>query len=64
VAEVTQPKPETVKGDTWSGWRRGGRQDADPVQLPRRLRLGGEWRGEEAKGDAGDEPSPVDHSIT
>ena len=41
-----------------------GPRTADPGDLPRRLCLGGERRGEEAARDAGDEGSPVHHSIT
>jgi hypothetical protein len=39
-------------------------QQTDPIDPLAPLRLGGEWRGEEAEGDAADEPSSVYHSIT
>ena len=38
---------------------RDGAQKADPVDVPRRLRLGGERRGEEAASDPGDERPSV-----
>ena len=43
---------------------RGWAKVSDPVNLPRRLRLGDERRGQEREGDAGDEGSSVHHSIT
>jgi hypothetical protein len=39
-------------------------QDSDPIHLPRRLRLSGERRGEEAASDDAKERSPMHHSIT
>ena len=48
--------------------RRGGRgtrvENADPIDRPRRLRLGGERRGEEAAGDRRKESPPIHYWIT
>ena len=44
--------------------RRAAGEKPDSMDLASGLRLGGERRGEEAERDAGDERSPVDHSIT
>jgi hypothetical protein len=41
--------------------RVGGGEKADPGDLPRRLRLRDDRRGEEAAGNRADEGSPVDH---
>ena len=60
--ELTQPFPERLAGTAVTGGR-AGREEADPIDLPRRLRLGGERRGEEAEG-ASDEGSPVHYWIT
>ena len=43
--------------------RCGGREMADPVYLPRLLRLGRESPGNDAKGQACDEGAPVHHLI-
>jgi hypothetical protein len=40
------------------------RQDPDSGNSRRRLRPGGQRRGEEAASQSSDERSPVDHSIT
>jgi hypothetical protein len=39
-------------------------EDTDSEYLPRRLRPGSEWRGEEAKSKSADERSPIHYSIT
>jgi len=39
-------------------------QNADPIDLPRLLRVGGEWRGEEHHARAREERASVHHSIT
>jgi hypothetical protein len=40
---------------------RGGAEEHDPVDLPYRLRLGGEGRGEQGAGQCADERSPRGH---
>jgi hypothetical protein len=45
-------------------WTVGGTENPDPPDLSRRLRLGGERRGEEAASQGAEERSPVHHSIT
>jgi len=44
--------------------RRSDVEPSDPPHLPRLLRLGGEWRGEEAAGKAGNECASGNHGIT
>jgi hypothetical protein len=63
IAEFAKTLPELLQ----SRLRRDGRtarEKADPIDLPRRLRLDGERRGEEAERCTGDECPPVHHSIT
>ena len=63
IAQFTQALPETLDrvGPNGTGRRA---KSSNPRHLPRRLRLGGERRGEEATRQAADERPPVHHSIT
>ena len=65
VTEVPQPLDERLPKTRTSGVvERNIPQDAYPIDLPRRLRAGGEGRSEEAASDHAKERSSVDHSIT
>jgi len=58
--DVTQfAEPLVKRFPQWAGF-----ENPDSVDPPRRLPLGGERRGEEGEGHAGDKGSPVHHSIT
>ena len=48
VAELAQPSPERLDEMLGRHGRGRGHEEADPIDLPRLLRLGGERRGEEA----------------
>ena len=61
VTELAQPLPEGV--ELYRGSGRAEEQKADPRNLSRRLRLGGERRGEEP-GSTSKERATVHHSIT
>ena len=69
---VLQPSPRSHasekrrNNDRWHyprSRRRRGNKQPDSVNLPRRLRLGGERRGEEAE-RASEEATPIHYSIT
>jgi len=60
IAKIAQPLTKCIVA-----CRDGTRcEDPDPPDLPRRLRLAGERRGEEAERDAGDECPSIHHSMT
>jgi len=61
VAEPSQPFAKSLQ--EWV-WLRSCGQPAYARRPARLLRPGGERRGEETEGHAGDKSSSVDHSIT
>jgi hypothetical protein len=61
VAEIPKPCAERFDLAGVAG-RRGGAEEPDPVHLTRRLRLGGEGRGEQHH--PGQELAAVHHSMT
>jgi hypothetical protein len=60
---LSQPLPQTIE-EMRRRRRSACKENADPIDLPRRLRLGGERRGEEGASKRADEGSPIHHSIT
>jgi len=63
ITEFTQTLTEAIELTDWRGRGRHVAYPSDPRNLPRRLRLNGERRGEEAEG-ANDERPSLYHSIT
>jgi hypothetical protein len=64
VAKLAQPLSECRSVRLGRRCRFGREQDTDPRRYPRRLRLGGARRGEEAASDNAKERPPVHYSIT
>ncbi len=64
IAVLAQSLPQGVDPRRLKRLERPGHQVTYPCNLPRLLRFGGERRGEDGTRDAGDERSPVHHSIT